>query len=467
MSRKITESLRRKVEADFYKLLGRVPKKPAQTRDLVEELLLRGTSSKATARVACAADSDDPSVCAAEIADRPRVSVVRSKHPLFDGPPVFAKSSKTCCQHSEPPVPAMAMQKSLTLHVGQDDKGASVDWRGDEQTNAFLLITGGSGSGKSELLRSVAGQIGGSIPIVVFDVHGDLALPGFRSHPLGARLGINPLNQPAADIGQRVREFVSTMRTAVPGLGSRQQLLLSETAREVCRSDRCDLAELRKRLVDLQEAKSTADRSSLFGLLASMDVVFGEPVFEASHMLDPRELLTGAHRLDLTQLVRPAQVMVIETILRWLFEAIKAAGPVPTRGQLRVFGICDEAALLGGSEVLDLLFREARKFGMGMALASQLANDFGPALRANAGTIFTLRANSAAEVQRNAKELGINPNLVAKLTRPGQAIVRDASGIRSVQIERWPFKQPTLFPPDALAARPKSVSKQKKRTHEP
>ena len=119
-------------------------------------------------------------------------------------------------------------------------------------------------------------------------------------------------------------------------------------------------------------------------------------------------------------------------------------------------------ALLHGSEVLDLLFREARKFGLGMALASQLANDFGPALRANAGTIFTLRANSAQEVQRNAKELGINPNLVAKLSRPGQAIVRDASGIRGVQIERWPFRRAAAVSVQTEPAQPKPSKAKRK-----
>ena len=424
LSKSIKAQIRREVDHEFQRLMGRER---------------RTAAVKPTPRQPRAIELPAPKAA---------TSTAKTERSIFDGPRVFAKSCACKHEKDEPapavptqPPPVLRGEKLLSLHLGQDDAGAAVDWRGDEQTNAFMLLTGGSGSGKSELLRSLAGQVSGSIPIVIFDVHGDLSLPGFRSHELGKSLGINPLNQPAPDITQRVREFVSTMRIAVPGLGSRQQLLLSETAREVCRSQRCDLHERRKRLTELQTAKSTADRSSLFGLLASLDSVFGEPVFDASKMLDPRELLRGAHRIDLTQLVRPAQVMVIETILRWPFEAIKAAGPVATRGQLRVFGICDEAALLHGSEVLDLLFREARKFGLGMALASQLANDFGPALRANAGTIFTLRANSAQEVQRNAKELGINPNLVAKLSRPGQAIVRDASGIRGVQIERWPFRR--------------------------
>ena len=104
-----------------------------------------------------------------------------------------------------------------------------------------------------------------------------------------------------------------------------------------------------------------------------------------------------------------------------------------------------------------------------MALASQLAADFGPALRANAGTIFTLRANSAAEVNANARELGISPALVGKLSRPGQALLRDSSGIRAAQIERWPFKQPTLFPTQTMvgSAKPAKPAKSGKPTYDP
>ena len=474
--RTVTERLLRVVEADFYKMLGRTPKQPQRTRDFVDELLANGASAKTSARAACAADAEDPTVCAVPIPKTPNVSMARSKHQPFESPPVF---TKPCCgAKSSPPKsgpvrvreapPVIRSARELSLHLGQTEQGSSVDWSAAEQTNAFMLITGGSGSGKSELLRSIGGQVGAEIPTIIFDVHGDLTLPGFTSHRLGKSLGVNPLNQPAPDVGQRVREFVSTMRIAVPGLGSRQQLILSETAREVCRAERCDLGELRKQLQEQQGSKS-ADRNSVFGLLASLDVVFGEPVFEATNILDPRVLLTGAHRLDLTQLVRPAQVLVIETLLRWLFEAIRSAGPVSSRGLLRVFAICDEAALLRGSEVLDILFREARKFGLGMALASQLAADFGPALRANAGTIFTLRANSAAEVNANARELGISPVLVGKLSRPGQALLRDSSGIRAAQIERWPFKQPTLFPTQTMvgSAKPAKPAKSGKTTYDP
>ncbi len=451
----ITDRILRKVEGDVFKLLGRTPQQPKKSRDLVAELLKRGATSQTTARVICAADAEDPQVCAAPIPEAPRVSVPRSKQPPFEAPPVF---TKPCCgmqpsaakpAAARPPTPPkppiLPPARAVTLHLGHEEQGGSVDWTAAEQTNAFMLITGGSGSGKSELLRSIGGQVGAEIPTVIFDVHGDLMLPGFTSHRLGKGLGVNPLNQPAPDVGQRVREFVSTMRIAVPGLGSRQQLILSETAREVCRANRCDLGELRKRLQEQQSSKS-ADRSSVFGLLASLDVVFGEPVFEATNILDPRVLLTGAHRLDLTQLVRPAQVLVIETLMRWLFESIRSAGPVASRGLIRVFAICDEAALLRGSEVLDILFREARKFGLGMTLASQLAADFGPALRANAGTIFTLRANSAAEVTANARELGIPSAQVSKLVRPGQALLRDSSGIRAVQIEQWPFAKASAQP---------------------
>ena len=45
-----------------------------------------------------------------------------------------------------------------------------------------------------------------------------------------------------------------------------------------------------------------------------------------------------------------------------------------------------------GSPV-DTLFREARKYGIGVILASQRATDFNEVLLSNAGTIITLKQN--------------------------------------------------------------------------
>jgi hypothetical protein len=230
----------------------------------------------------------------------------------------------------------------------------------------------------------------------------------------------------------------------VPSLGPVQALILSEATRSVLASG----GGVRQLTEQLQKRREGKDRASVLGLLAALDSLFGDPVFQARIALSPAALLKGRTRLDLTRLVREAQVLCCDTLVRWLFTFLVQQGPAPNR-QARAVVLIDEAALLSGSDSLDACFREARKFGAGLVLASQLARDFSPVLRANAGTLVALRAGSSAEARENARELGIEPAKVAALQQPGEALVKDSAGLRSVRIAPYPFEQPKPTPPVA------------------
>ncbi len=431
--RGISDRMRRLAEADFYKLMGgRISSKPKQARDLVDELMSEGLSTRAAARVACAAESDDPRACAKPIADKPRPSIPRSFAKPFEAAPVWTKSPDT----------ARKLVKRLSSHSISFSPSPNFRWDSSEQVNSFLLITGSSGSGKSVALKSIAQQLAQQVPVLLFDVHGDLAVDGVRTIHLG-KVGINPLDSFESTVEDKAQSFVSAVKLAVPTVGAVQALILKETVRELCARGQCKLPAI-KAALEARRASKSADHSSLVGLLASLDVLFGDPVFSAPHSLDLRNLLAGSTRLDLTGLTRPSQVLVIDSVLRWIFTTLRQLGPVEGKGQLRLMAVADEAALLRGSELLDLIFREARKFGLGFALASQLAEDFSPAIRANAATVITLRAGSAREVSLNARDLGLNPSQVAGLRRPGQSLWKDSTGLHTVQIEPFPFAQHSI-----------------------
>ena len=108
----ITDKLRRAVEGNVYKLLlGHTPKRPAAARSLTNDLLAIGTNSKSAARVICAAEAEDPAICAREIPDKPRVSFARSQGELFEKEPTFtqqrgAKPAKAKPAKPEPAKPA-------------------------------------------------------------------------------------------------------------------------------------------------------------------------------------------------------------------------------------------------------------------------------------------------------------------------------------------------------------------------
>lgn len=420
------DRLRRQAELDVFKLLGgRTPSKPKQARDLLDQLLDQGVKARSAARVICATSADDPLTCAQPVPEKPRLSrsVERAtpREKLFETEPISAI----------PKDPRLSRRLKAVSPVVL--LNAEQSWRLEDQVNGFWLITGGSGSGKSVLLRSLAEQFGGQLASVIFDFHGDLHLKDFETVPLG-KIGINPLNQPGRSADERARSFVSSVRVAVPSLGAVQALILTEATRSVLASGG-GLSQLIEQLHNRREGK---DRSSVLGLLAALDSLFGDPVFYARISLQPGSLLKGRMRVDLTKLGRAAQVLVCDTLVRWLFAFLVQQGPTqPKTG--RACLLIDEASLLTGSEALEACFREARKFGLAMVLASQLARDFSPVLRANAGTLVALRAGSSAEARDNARELGIEPAKIAALQKPGEALVKESAGLREVMIGSYPF----------------------------
>lgn len=419
----ITDRLRRSAEADFFKLFGGVSPTPSRDRALLDQLLGQGTTARSSARVLCATHSPlDPRRCAEEIPQEPRGSAARTRTGVFEAEPVWigTKSIRLGTTRAE-----------LPPHPVKVDLG--VAWDVEREVNPFLLVVGGSGSGKTELLKRLAAEASRSVPVVLFDVHGDLAVPGFTDHHLG-KLGLNPLAL-LTDSDNPAREFAETIQRAA-NLGKVQAYELAEILAPILRSKRAGLSDVLQELRRLKEQGKQAEQRRALGLLASVDTLFGERVFHASPSFDPALLARrGGSRLNLTALSRAAQVVAIDGLLRYLFGQFKAAGPVPRKG-VRMVVLIDEASLVQGSPVVERVFREARKFGLGLVLASQLAADFDSTIRANAGALVALRSSSSKDRSANAKELGVPVTLLEGLDRPGAALYRGADGVRQFQALR-------------------------------
>ena len=426
--RRPTLARKRRAEADFFKLFDGVSPTPARDRLLLDRLFETGVTARSAARVLCASHSSDPFACARTVADKPRPSLAGAT-PVFEAEPRWVGSPKVRIgSHSV----TLATHPASAV-IGRTEE-STVAWNTTEEVNPFLLVVGGSGSGKTELLKRIASEVlAGGCPVVLFDVHGDLGGVVTQQKALGSQLGINPL-QLVGEAAHQARDFVETVRQAVPDLGKVQAYELGEVLRPLLRSKKASLRTLWQELQNMQQ-QGGAERRRAVGLLASLDSIFGEPVFSASRQFDLADLLVSGTRLDLTSLGRPAQVIAVETILRFLFERFKVAGSQRQKG-LRLLAICDEASLLQGSKTLHVLFREARKFGLGLVLASQLSADFDETLRGNAGALIALRSNSAKDRLANARELGVQSELLRQLERPGQALYRGSGGLIQFQALR-------------------------------
>jgi len=367
---------------------------------------------------------------------------------------------------------------ALTLTIGLGTEHAStaaVAWQPGRQSNGFFLILGASGSGKTETLKVLGTPIAETgIPVLVFDFHGDVILPGVNSVLLSSgsasTLGLNPMEldtHSAEESGlydQRAA-LRAMIQRAVPALGHRQSSILREAFEEAYRAagivddapSTWNKAPPTFRTVQNILSDWAADdqrksqRAAIEGCIAAVQQLFDHPIFQREQHVSVDSLLNSSLRLDLSKLPDHVRFVTTETLLRKLFRILRLRGPIPVqpaddRQRFRLFVIIDEAKILslGGNDrdrsdnILNELITEARKFGLGMVLASQMSDHFSEEVRANAATWLVLKPMDIREAKKNAPNVSVEPEDLIRLTGRGDGYYRDrpSSRARRIQVRR-------------------------------
>jgi hypothetical protein len=360
------------------------------------------------------------------------------------------------CRPAKQPARAAIDPATLAVPLGVAQDGGQVTWQPGQQSNGFMLILGASGSGKTETLKVVGSAIHkAGIPLLIFDFHGDVRLPGVQdvllSSGTDSTRGLNPMELDGAcaresglyDQRGALREMI--MR-ASPMLGHRQSNALREAIETVCLhagildNDPATWSRTPPTFADLM--REIEDE----GLKAGVSELFGHPIFQRNEHLRIDALLARSTRLDLSKLSDGVRFIATESLLQRLFRFLRMRGPIPTnpsddKDRFRLFVMIDEAKILsmggnGGRNILSDLFTEARKFGLGMILASQMAEHFSSEVRANAATWLVLKPQEMSEAKRNAPNVGVEPEKLMALNGRGDGFYRDrsAEGARRIQV---------------------------------
>lgn len=335
-----------------------------------------------------------------------------------------------------PPLPdqrrsASAARPLPPISIGTvADGGQPYSLRLADQPNQFIAITGSSGTGKTTLLRRVAAGVRAArIPVLVLDFHGDLTIPGVASQRIDGGLGLEPL---AAGAGES--ETLELLRHAAPQLGHLQIELLRRELQALLRSAmRPRLAQLLHRLEALRDRGTSAERQQATGAIAALRAVFDAPAFAAPRSLQPGDLAQGG-RLLLSGMGPGAQRLAASLCLSQAFAALRQAGPTKKTGALRLFVVLDEAALLQGAPELQLIVRESRKFGLGLAVASQQIEDHSDIVLNNAATLAVFRPMSRSQATEIHKRTGLAKEPIERLKPRGQCLIRTAEASTTVDI---------------------------------
>lgn len=365
----------------------------------------------------------------------------------------------------------------VALELGHDvAHGQAVVWRPESEINRFISVFGASGSGKTELLKRLSFELAlHGIPLLVFDLHGDVEVPYLHevtmSSGFGSNVGINPLSVEWLDpvthaLSDHWVEIVAMLRRAAPSLSQKQGQVIQEAMRIAYSMVGIEARDPRSWQLPpptfghvqqiLASWSSDPDfrgmRDSINGCIAVMSAIFGNPLFQRGRVISVSEILAGSWRLNLHHLPEPIQVIVVDTVLRMVFRRLRAMGSIkPTFMRMpepcRLFVVIDEAKVIAGgqgdpnksSRILNVIATEGRKFGLGMVLASQSCEHFGADVLRNFATRVVLQTLDEREARANAKDMRLTPGQIMQLAGRGDAYFKTSGSEHPLRIQVAPI----------------------------
>jgi hypothetical protein len=286
--------------------------------------------------------------------------------------------------------------------------------------NGHMLVVGTSGSGKTQVLKSLIGEVvqKNLIPII-FDFNNDYVVPEFlqrhnmEAHYPGDGLPLNPLELVPDPLTGKIQLATGVFSTAgilkrVYGLGVQQEANLRAAMIE-CYADHGitketsvkppsgypSFEELESKILDLPNHTALLNRLSPIFSLNLFSGSKDEGGFE-NFIKSPKVIRLAPLPTEEVKLA------VAEFVLLKLYNHFVSQ---PHRIHPVLAVIVDEAHKLSGSECIVKLFREIRKFGVAMILSSQKARDFHADIHANAASGLFLKNSEIMDRKYIADQL--------------------------------------------------------------
>lgn len=341
------------------------------------------------------------------------------------------------------PMPRVAPiidKNSLQILLGVDTEKKPLIWVPSQETNGFVLITGASGSGKTESIKAIAHEVHNyGIPSLIIDFHGDIAMDMAKtialSHTSACEYGINPLeldslNPINGGVFPQVQKLIESIFAFNSSVGYKQKLCIERyiaKAYEVVDITDNDVSSWQfdpPTFLDvIQLMEDGADNKEVLSAMGVVSSVFKHPVFSKPKRLDIESLLTQSHRIDLSALTEDIQFLVVDTLLRKIGCALSAKGHIPVkcsdRERYRFAVLMDEAHKFTSKEIkrkgiIDVYACELRKFGLMMCLGSQNLDHFSPDTISQVATQILFKLQSAESAKFPANEFGLSIDTITK-----------------------------------------------------
>ncbi len=369
---------------------------------------------------------------------------------------------------------------TLRLNIGKNyDTGKDACWDPFTQSpkklaNQHILIVGKSGAGKTQSASAFIWELEkAGVPSVIFDFQGEYMssslvngsgetfLECTKAIVLDASDGIavNPLEIPVDPHSGKKQNYMKTVYqvaaslTKIFGLGDIQHAILRDAINQAYiqngfvvtnKSTWENQVPFLSQVWEILKIREENEGGNVRNLNLRI-----QPLFETGVFIETPGSTAFAEIFKQTSIIRLSNlatqelmVAVSRFVLQKIYSDMLAKGP---SSDLRVFVVIDEAHKLSYEETLTELIREARKYGIGILLASQSVKDFDRIVFDIVGTKVSLQLEGD-----DAKIMADNLGLVDKKDRdiarelilnqaPHRALVRSNHFEPYAQIDFMPF----------------------------
>jgi hypothetical protein len=328
------------------------------------------------------------------------------------------------------------------------DNGEPLYWAPRAEKNPHLLVVGLSGTGKTETLRTIIYELRRQhVPVLILDRHDEFRSITELGLDLGKDVALNPLEL----LGRRpsfvIYELLQILERVLQ-LGAQQRATLRAAIHQAYEGhgikdrDSSTWTKPSPSFDDVHRAlgqlgMDSPQRQLVTRLTNRLDFLFDLDVFGAQTYIPFSRLLERTTAIRLTALPSDrAKDLMTEFLLRRLWDYLQGQGQT---AELRLFAVLDEAHRLAyEGSALEPFLREARKYGLGMLLASQRPHDFAETILANVATLITLQCTLVKDARFVAQHINCGPSEVQNLSRRGEALVKFASGPYPQHAQIWP-----------------------------
>lgn len=348
---------------------------------------------------------------------------------------------------AEPP------RSPIGLLLGVDEHGKPVQWQAGVNSNHNFMVTGSSGTGKTQLVKSMLWQAREQgLPALVLDFKNDFASDhGFLTkanlevqYVSFDGLPYNPLipcpqpdprtGRPVYQVSQHINGIVGAFQRTY-GLGEQQSADLRDSIRAAF-----DAVGLRSSSIAYELPDEVPDFSVVGEHLRErnrlaynrLDPLFDLEIFRDKYRgVSFNDLLGRGYVLDLSAI----QADHIQNTLAMLlvYSSHRYLNSLPHAETIKQLLVFDEAHRVLKSENIESLVRECRAYGLGVILSSQYPTDFPPDTAANlAAKVLHGNGPDATRVQAIRSMLGMSQEVDSRLnlpifsavtlTKPGQVL---------------------------------------------